>query len=113
MSKENSASLLEGLSHSLLIVNNSEIEDDGFLHCLRLYRDKDSGGVRLEAAIASGELKHTPVWTAFSKRSAGGDCKRSGQTKAYSYGSSRITLLDAMVIPETYKITWPPSVCFL
>ncbi|KAL6719003.1 hypothetical protein ACLMJK_003238 [Lecanora helva] len=30
-----------------------------------MYRDKESGGVRLQASILSGELKRVPVWTAF------------------------------------------------
>ncbi|KAI9791765.1 MAG: hypothetical protein M1816_003575 [Peltula sp. TS41687] len=42
-----------------------KIHDDDFLHSLRIFKDRDSGGVRLEAAVYSGELKDTPVWTAF------------------------------------------------
>ncbi|KAI9815286.1 MAG: hypothetical protein M1827_002766 [Pycnora praestabilis] len=42
-----------------------KIEDDGFLHALRIYRDRPSGGLRLQASVLRGELKGTPVWTAF------------------------------------------------
>lgn len=49
----------------------SRIEDDGFLHDLRLYRDRDSGGVRLEASASTGALKGVPVWTAFVTRYVG------------------------------------------
>ncbi|KAI9704431.1 MAG: hypothetical protein M1836_007294 [Candelina mexicana] len=41
------------------------IEDDNFLHALRIFKDRDSGGVRLEASVLRGELQRTPVWTAF------------------------------------------------
>ena len=41
------------------------ITDDGYEHALRLFREKDTGVVRLQAAVHSGELERTPVWTAF------------------------------------------------
>ncbi len=59
------------------------IVDDHYEHALRLYRDKDSGGIRLQASVLRGDLKRwilkprpssfiltsfswrTPVWTAF------------------------------------------------
>ncbi|KAI9803010.1 MAG: hypothetical protein M1825_002243 [Sarcosagium campestre] len=43
-----------------------KIEDDNFQHVLRIFKDKDSGGVRLEAAVLRGEMKRMPVWTTFS-----------------------------------------------
>jgi hypothetical protein len=45
------------------------IVDDGFDHVLTLYKDKASNGLRLVATVREGELKRTPVWTAFSMRS--------------------------------------------
>ncbi len=59
-----------------------QIEDDDFLHALRVYRDPDSKAVRLQASVLTGEMKKfvliqpktamhtdlvssTPVWTAF------------------------------------------------
>ncbi|OJJ51555.1 hypothetical protein ASPZODRAFT_57517 [Penicilliopsis zonata CBS 506.65] len=42
-----------------------QIMDDSYLHALRIYRDTVSGAVRLQASILRGEMKRTPVWTAF------------------------------------------------
>ncbi|KAF7596463.1 hypothetical protein BBP40_001770 [Aspergillus hancockii] len=41
------------------------IVDDNFLHALRIYRDRTSGAVRLQASVHKGEMKRAPVWTAF------------------------------------------------
>ena len=35
----------------------SRIIDDHFEHALRVFRDKDSGGIRLEASVLKGELR--------------------------------------------------------
>ena len=35
----------------------SRIIDDHFEHALRVFRDEDSGGIRLEASVLKGELK--------------------------------------------------------
>ncbi|KAL4785688.1 hypothetical protein BJX76DRAFT_165416 [Aspergillus varians] len=43
----------------------SPIMDDGYLHALRVYRDKVTGAVRLQASIHRGEMERAPVWTAF------------------------------------------------
>ncbi|KAL4916282.1 hypothetical protein BDW62DRAFT_186420 [Aspergillus aurantiobrunneus] len=43
----------------------SPIMDDDFLHALRVYRDKFTGAVRLQASVHKGEMKRSPVWTAF------------------------------------------------
>ncbi|KAH2162989.1 hypothetical protein KXV44_004039 [Aspergillus fumigatus] len=42
-----------------------QILDDNYLHALRIYRDKVSGAVRLQASVHKGEMKRAPVWTAF------------------------------------------------
>lgn len=42
-----------------------QIVDDDFLHALRIYRDRNSRAVRLQASVLHGEMKRTPVWTAF------------------------------------------------
>jgi hypothetical protein len=62
-----------------------QIIDDDFLHALRIYRDRDSKAVRLQASVLRGEMKRlralprnrvgdpifadldsrVPVWTAF------------------------------------------------
>jgi hypothetical protein len=44
---------------------SGEIKDDNYLHALRIYRDKDSGGIRLEARARRGLFTQTPIWTAF------------------------------------------------
>ena len=45
-----------------------QIQDDNFLHALRIYRDKDSGCLRLEARALRGPFTSTPIWTAFVTR---------------------------------------------
>ncbi|KAK5008409.1 hypothetical protein LTR28_004014 [Elasticomyces elasticus] len=42
-----------------------KIQDDSYLHALRLFRDPLSGGVRLEGSALRGPMKNTPIWTAF------------------------------------------------
>lgn len=48
-------------------INNfaGSIIDSRFNHALRIYRDKITGVVRLQASVLRGELDRTPVWTAF------------------------------------------------
>ncbi|EXJ86712.1 hypothetical protein A1O3_03665 [Capronia epimyces CBS 606.96] len=41
------------------------IRDSGYKHALRLYRDKSTDAIRLEASVLEGEMQHTPIWTAF------------------------------------------------
>ena len=41
------------------------IIDDGYEHVLRIYKDAETGVVRLQASVPSGEMQNTPVWTAF------------------------------------------------
>lgn len=41
------------------------IIDSGFNHALRIYHDKITGSVRLQASVLKGDLDRTPVWTAF------------------------------------------------
>ncbi|KAH9218477.1 hypothetical protein DL95DRAFT_360676 [Leptodontidium sp. 2 PMI_412] len=42
-----------------------KIIDDGFEHILTVLQDQKCGGIRLHAAVRSGELRRCPVWTAF------------------------------------------------
>ena len=60
---------------------NSLIIDDRYLHALRIYQDRTSGAVRLQASVHEGELERylspfylhavcstesrAPIWTAF------------------------------------------------
>lgn len=39
--------------------------ENGYEHALRLFREKDTSVVRLQASVLRGELKRKPVWTAF------------------------------------------------
>ncbi|CRG85992.1 hypothetical protein PISL3812_02995 [Talaromyces islandicus] len=41
------------------------IVDDRYLHALRIYQDRISGSIRLQASVHEGELERAPVWTAF------------------------------------------------
>jgi len=41
------------------------IRDDNYDHALRIYHDRYTKSVRLLASILDGNMKHTPVWTAF------------------------------------------------
>ncbi|EXJ88007.1 hypothetical protein A1O1_04934 [Capronia coronata CBS 617.96] len=41
------------------------IRDSGYEHALRLYRDKSTDALRLEASVLDGAMQHTPIWTAF------------------------------------------------
>ncbi|EED19703.1 conserved hypothetical protein [Talaromyces stipitatus ATCC 10500] len=45
------------------------IDDDNFIHALRIYRDRISGAIRLQASVHEGDMKRAPVWTAFITRS--------------------------------------------
>lgn len=45
-----------------------EIKDDDFLHALRIYRDKDTRCIRLEARARRGAFILVPIWTAFVTR---------------------------------------------
>lgn len=42
-----------------------KIVDDHYLHALRVFRDRNSKAVRLQASAMTGELARTPIWTAF------------------------------------------------
>ncbi|KAF2097256.1 hypothetical protein NA57DRAFT_77510 [Rhizodiscina lignyota] len=44
---------------------SGEIEDDNYLHLLRMWRDEDTGAVRLETSPRRGPMVGTPIWTAF------------------------------------------------
>lgn len=41
------------------------IIDDGSRHVLIVYRDRQTGALRLHASVCEGELRNCPVWTAF------------------------------------------------
>lgn len=41
------------------------IVDDHYEHALRLFKEKDTGVIRLQASVHTGSLKRKPIWTAF------------------------------------------------
>jgi len=45
-----------------------KIQDLRMIHALRLYQDRASGVVRLEASAHRGPMEHVPLWTAFVTR---------------------------------------------
>lgn len=47
------------------------IIDSDFNHALRIYQDKITGAIRLQASVLRGELDRTPVWTAFITHAIG------------------------------------------
>lgn len=46
---------------------DSEIDDEGYPHILRVLQDRDSGVVRLASANVKGEQTDVTIWTAFSE----------------------------------------------
>ncbi|MCJ1307417.1 hypothetical protein MMC25_001063 [Agyrium rufum] len=44
---------------------SAAILDDNYEHVLRVWQDKNSGGIRLQASVLTGVKKKMPVWTAF------------------------------------------------
>ncbi|OJD15609.1 hypothetical protein AJ78_04162 [Emergomyces pasteurianus Ep9510] len=46
-------------------IYGGRILDDNYLHALRIFQDRPSGAIRLQASIHSGEMADVPVWTAF------------------------------------------------
>ncbi|KAJ5390571.1 uncharacterized protein N7496_001639 [Penicillium cataractarum] len=46
-------------------IYGGQIIDDDYAHALRVYRDKTTKSVRLQASVHKGDMDHTPVWTAF------------------------------------------------
>ncbi|KAJ9645956.1 hypothetical protein H2199_002999 [Coniosporium tulheliwenetii] len=63
-------------------------EDDGYQHAFRIWRDRDSGCVRLEATAHRGPMKTTPIWTAFVTQYIG---SRTWMTRL---GSKAIEFMD-------------------
>lgn len=58
----------EGGEHEVF---GGEIKDGELRHALRLFKDRSSGVVRLEASALRGPMKDVPLWTAFITRYVG------------------------------------------
>ena len=48
-----------------ILIPIRRIVDDHYDHALQLFQDSDTGVVRLQASVPSGELKRCTIWTAF------------------------------------------------
>lgn len=84
---------------------NSAIRDSGYKHALRLYRDRSTDALRLEASVLKGEMEKyapseifrstsnyfcsTPIWTSFITH-----CITSPTWCRYSENSSTVYLAD-------------------
>ena len=44
---------------------SGKIDDSGYKHVLKIYRDRDTRAIRLQASESSGELQNAPVWISF------------------------------------------------
>ncbi|KAF5023336.1 hypothetical protein F66182_4644 [Fusarium sp. NRRL 66182] len=61
----------------------ARITDDRFMHSLIVYEDTMTKGLRLHAAVWDGDLRQSPVWTAFVTHQSASPkwIKRVGKTK--------------------------------
>lgn len=77
------------------------IVDSGFSHALRIYRDKITRSIRLQASVRNGELDRTPVWTAFITHAIGspGWCRQV----------DRRTVALAELRPHIYSARYRPQ----
>jgi hypothetical protein len=48
-----------------IVVFERKIIDDNYQHALQIFKDSNSGGIRLQASALRGPLKRSPIWTAF------------------------------------------------
>ncbi|KAI9843141.1 MAG: hypothetical protein M1837_006594 [Sclerophora amabilis] len=76
-----------------------KIEDDGYLHALRIFKDKHTKGVRLEASVLRGELKGMPVWTAFVSQYMGSS---SGWAKRVRSKVVQLSELHPYIFSSSY-----------
>jgi hypothetical protein len=83
----------------------SEIQDDKFLHAFRIFRDKDSGGVRFEATPRRGRMKTIPIWTAFVTQYI----RRKSWMKRIGNSTVAFRELHPYVFCEGYRVPKGPS----
>jgi hypothetical protein len=81
---------------------SGEIKDDNYLHALRIYVDKDSGGIRLEARARRGPFTQTPIWTAFIH----GKIDRAAWIKPLNSKVIQLESLHPYVLCQSYS---PPK----
>ncbi len=88
-----------------MLTRNSEIQDETYLHAFRIFRDKDSGGVRFEATARRGPLKAIPIWTAFVTQYVG---KRNWM-KRVGHRTVAFRELHPYLFCERYRLPKGPS----
>lgn len=78
--------------------------DDGYEHIFKILKDEETGVVRLQASIASGEMQNTPVWTAFITHIL---CSRTWKRKA----GRKVYLADLqlMIFTASYSAAVDPA----
>lgn len=74
------------------------IEDEGYIHALRVYYDHDSGASRLETRPSSGNMKCCPIWTAFVTD----HCQLSGWARKVSSRQVQLLTLRFYVFCDSY-----------
>ena len=85
------------------------ILDSGFTHALRIWRDKISGSIRLQASVFNGELDRTPVWTAFITHFiASGDWCRRIDRRTISLADLKLHIFS-----DRYKPYLAPNGAFM
>ncbi|KAH8732270.1 hypothetical protein GQ44DRAFT_721566 [Phaeosphaeriaceae sp. PMI808] len=69
MKRQDQAGIADGLEDYFergeKIEFSAEVTDTRYLHAFRVFRDQDSGCVRMQATARRGPLKTIPIWTAF------------------------------------------------
>lgn len=78
------------------LTDSSKIVDDHFEHALRLWRDRDSDGIRLQASVHRGELKRYfhVTYSPFLHLSLTWPCQKTGLDGLYNT-SDQLSDLDA------------------
>lgn len=77
-----------------------ELQDDKYLHAFRIFRDKDSGGVRFEATPRRGPMKTIPIWTAFVTQYI----RRKSWMKRIGHSTIQFRELHPYIFCEGYRL---------
>jgi hypothetical protein len=88
-----------------MLTRNREIQDNGSLHAFRIFKDKDSGGVRFEGTARRGPLKTVPIWTAFVTQYIG----QRGWMKRVGHTTIQFRELHPYVFHQGYTLPRGPS----
>lgn len=88
-----------------MLIINSEITDNRYLHAFRIYFDEDSGCVRFEATARRGPMNTTPIWTAFVTQYIG----RRDWMKRVSPDTIQFEKLHPYMFCDSYRLPKGPS----